>query len=213
MQHNIWIHPIGVPSSVGLSKVIEGGGGGEGLGGGGQRRGKKHVCSQGRPSHLVLRCLKWETGRKWGLDGKAADGWCLKRWRCGHQWAAPKTSHPPSPCCRAESSIFSVLLWACIQLSQWKPLSLSWDFHTDHLQMTDCMSLAVLQGLQMHSVKSKGKKPGLLLAWGPTHGSRKFHLSAARLPFLCQAHVRQHHVKPLNSPFGVFLSKKKKCRF
>lgn len=38
--------------------------------------------------------------------------------------------------------------------------------------------------------------------------AEKFHLSAARFHFLCQAHIRRH-VKPLNSSFGVFLSKKK----
>lgn len=56
--------------------------------------------------------------------------------------------------------------------------------------------------------KSKCRPPGLLLAQGPTHGSRKFHLSTARFHFLCQACDRRH-VKPLNSPLGVFLFEKK----
>lgn len=99
---------------------------------------------------------------------------------------------------------------ARVLLSQWKPLSSIWDFHLDHHwnpsvpRVKGCTPLTAPQRLLTHPAKSKWGTPGLFLAQGPTHDSRKFHLSTARFHFLCQACDRCH-VKPLNSPLGIFL--------
>lgn len=197
IQWNVWVGAAGVT----LFKVI------------GDR------AEEGRETYLLtveiipgqLLGLREENGQ----EVNASWGGCSEVPHTMKMWPPVSNSHdePSDLSLLRGCSCRSLCAAASILLSQWKPLSSIWGFHTDHhwnpsvplsSRVKGCTALTAPRRLRTHPAKAKCRKPGLLLAPGPTHGSRKFHLSTTRFHFLCQAHDRCH-VKPPNSPLGAFL--------